>query len=177
VGRLDSSRLAAIDYAQQWSPEADLAIAVKTCFDILKLGGFILCLNHNVEALSARLMKERSPIIDIEHTYLYSPGTIRRLFTRFGFQVKETGGVENRYSLSYLTRLCARNPKENRTDHFGFHIPATSAIACFLGQSVHDRAEAFLIDKDASGNAGNLFTHTNRLSCRLANQSHHRYHS
>jgi SAM-dependent methyltransferase len=83
----------------------DPAALLKACFDILKPGGFILCLNHNVEALSARLMKERSPIIDIEHTYLYSPDTIRRLFTRFGFQVKEAGGVKNRYSLSYLTRL------------------------------------------------------------------------
>ncbi len=83
----------------------DPATLLKTCFDILKPGGFILCLNHNVEALSARLMKERSPIIDIEHTYLYSPDTIRRLFTRFEFQVKEAGGVKNRYSLSYLTRL------------------------------------------------------------------------
>jgi len=83
----------------------DPAALVKTCFDILKPGGFILCLNHNVEALSARLMKERSPIIDIEHTYLYGPQTITRLFSRFGFQVKETGGVRNRYSLSYITRL------------------------------------------------------------------------
>jgi len=83
----------------------DPAALLKTCFDILKPGGFMLCLNHNVEALTARIMKERSPIIDIEHTYLYSPDTIRRLFTRFGFQVKEAGGVKNRYSLSYLTRL------------------------------------------------------------------------
>jgi SAM-dependent methyltransferase len=83
----------------------DPAALLKTCFDILKPGGYILCLNHNVEAPSARLMKERSPIIDIEHTYLYSPDTIRRLFTRFGFQVKEAGGVKNRYSLSYLARL------------------------------------------------------------------------
>jgi SAM-dependent methyltransferase len=83
----------------------DPATLVETCFHILRPGGLVLCLNHNVEALSARIMKERSPIIDIEHTYLYSPGTIGRLFSRFGFQVKETGGVKNRYSLNYLTRL------------------------------------------------------------------------
>jgi len=83
----------------------DPAGLVETCFHILKPGGFVLCLNHNVEALSARIMKERSPIIDIEHTYLYSPRTIGKLFCRFGFQVKETGAVRNRYSLSYLTRL------------------------------------------------------------------------
>jgi SAM-dependent methyltransferase len=83
----------------------DPAALVQTCFDILRPGGFVLCLNHNVAALSARLLKERSPIVDIEHTYLYSPATIARLFTHFGFQVKETGGVRNRYSLSYLMRL------------------------------------------------------------------------
>jgi len=83
----------------------DPATLVQTCFHILKPGGFVLCLNHNVDAFSARLMKERSPIVDIEHTYLYSPATITRLFTKFGFQVKETGAVRNRYSLSYLTRL------------------------------------------------------------------------
>jgi len=78
---------------------------LETCFRILKPGGFVLCLNHNVDALSSRLMKDRSPIIDIEHTYLYSPSTIKRLFSKFGFQVTEVGKVRNRYSLSYLMRL------------------------------------------------------------------------
>ena len=76
-----------------------------TCFEILKPGGFVLCLNHNVEALSARIMKDRSPIIDIEHTYLYGPGTIGKLFSKSGFEVVENGVVRNRYSLNYLLRL------------------------------------------------------------------------
>jgi SAM-dependent methyltransferase len=78
---------------------------LKQCFQILKPGGLILCVNHNVDALSSKLMKERSPIVDIEHSYLYSPITITRLFERFGFEVRETGGVTNRYSLSYLMHL------------------------------------------------------------------------
>jgi SAM-dependent methyltransferase len=78
---------------------------LQTCFEILKPGGFVLCLNHNVESFSARLMKDRSPIIDIEHTYLYGPGTLGQLFSKSGFQVKESGGVRNRYSLNYLLRL------------------------------------------------------------------------
>ena len=78
---------------------------LKECFKILKPNGLILCLNHNVEALSAKLMKERSPIVDIEHPYLYSPTTIKRLVQRFGFKVREAGGVMNRYSISYLMRL------------------------------------------------------------------------
>ena len=83
----------------------DPATLLKECFQILKPGGLILCVNHNVDALSSKIMKERSPIVDIEHSYLYSPTTITRLFRRFGFEVKETGCVANRYSLSYLTQL------------------------------------------------------------------------
>jgi SAM-dependent methyltransferase len=83
----------------------DPAALVQTCFQLLKPGGFVLSLNHNVEALSARVMKERSPIIDIEHTYLYSPATMSRLFSGSGFDVKEIIKVRNLYSLSYITRL------------------------------------------------------------------------
>jgi SAM-dependent methyltransferase len=55
-------------------------IFLEECVRLLRPGGVMLCLNHNVEALSARMLKEKSPIIDIEHTYLYSPRTIKRLF-------------------------------------------------------------------------------------------------
>ena len=75
------------------------------CFKVLKSGGLILCINHNVEAISARLLKDRSPIIDIEHTFLYSPTTIARIFVAHGFQVKHVGSAFNRYGLFYLVQL------------------------------------------------------------------------
>lgn len=81
------------------------ATFVEECFKILKRGGLVLAINHNIEALSARLLKERSPIIDIEHTYLYSPMTMARLFGSPGFDIKLQGFVSNTYSLHYLTRL------------------------------------------------------------------------
>jgi hypothetical protein len=65
----------------------------------------MLCLNHNVEALSARLLKEKSPIIDIEHTYLYSPKTICQLFEKHGFQPRECGPAFNTIRLYSLLRL------------------------------------------------------------------------
>jgi SAM-dependent methyltransferase len=75
------------------------------CLSVLKPGGLMLCVNHNVEAVSARVLKDRSPIIDIEHTYLYSPTTISRLFVAHGFRVKRVGSVYNSYCIYYLTRL------------------------------------------------------------------------
>lgn len=79
--------------------------AVAESFRVLKPGGALLCFNHNIEALSARILGERSPIIDIEHTYLYSPITMRRLLEPHGFQVREVGAAWNQYSLHYLTHL------------------------------------------------------------------------
>ena len=62
----------------------DPATLLDECLKILRPGGLILCLNHNVSALSARLMRSHSPIIDIEHTFLYSPTTAARLFEEGG---------------------------------------------------------------------------------------------
>ena len=82
-------------------PEAVL----EACRAALRPGGLILCLNHNAESVSAHVMRERSPIIDIEHTYLYSPATMRRIFTAGGFKVLRQGPVSNKYSLGYITHL------------------------------------------------------------------------
>ena len=78
---------------------------LRACHQILRPGGVILAFNHNVTAWSARVLGEKSPIIDVEHTYLYSPETMRRLFTEAGFEVLSVGPVRNTYSISYLTHL------------------------------------------------------------------------
>ena len=76
-----------------------------TCSDALIPGGLILCFNHNIQAVSARVLGERSPIIDIEHTFLYSPGTIRKLFEKNGFKVLEVGSARNFVNALSLLRL------------------------------------------------------------------------
>ena len=73
--------------------------------EVLRPGGLLLCLNHDVESLSARLLKDRSPIIDIEHTYLYSRATQGSMLELEGFEVAASGSVRNTYSLAYLVRL------------------------------------------------------------------------
>ena len=78
---------------------------LRECLRILRPGGAIMALNHNVTAWSARILGERSPIIDVEHTYLYSPQTMRRIFGQVGFDVVSVGPVRNTYSTSYLLHL------------------------------------------------------------------------
>lgn len=78
---------------------------LKACFDLLKPGGLILAFNHNVESLQAKLLKEKSPIIDVEHTYLYSPATMRLIFKKNKFQVLRIGPSFNIYPIDYLWQL------------------------------------------------------------------------
>ena len=81
---------------------------------VLQPGGLVLCINHDVKAFSARWLGERSPIVDIEHTYLYSPATMSRIFSAHGYQVRGAGPVYNRYSLHYLFRLLPLPPTLKR---------------------------------------------------------------
>jgi SAM-dependent methyltransferase len=83
----------------------DPGLLLDACHAALRPGGLVLALNHNVAAVSARLLGERSPIVDIEHTYLYSLATMGRLFAAHGFGIRKAGSVWNRYSLRYLVRL------------------------------------------------------------------------
>jgi len=72
---------------------------------LLSPGGVLLCFNHNVTSLSARLLGERSPIVDIEHCYLYSPKTMKRLMEKYGFDVFEAAAATNTLSVRHLLHL------------------------------------------------------------------------
>jgi SAM-dependent methyltransferase len=72
---------------------------------LLRPGGMVLFLNHDVGAVTAKLLRARSPIIDLEHYYLYSRSTLGRLAVAHGFEVLESGAVRNTYSVDYLARL------------------------------------------------------------------------
>jgi len=84
---------------------ADPVAALEEVAAVLRPGGLLLTIQHNADSVSARLLGERSPIVDIEHTYLYTPGTLSRLCEKAGFEVVDARASWNRYSLSYLVHL------------------------------------------------------------------------
>ena len=84
---------------------SDPTTLLEECRRVLKPGGMVLIFNHNVTSVSARLLKEASPIIDIEHTYLYSSSTLKKLLRKCAFEPVASGSAWNRYSLRYLARL------------------------------------------------------------------------
>jgi SAM-dependent methyltransferase len=78
---------------------------LRECFTVLRPGGHVLAFNHNVNALSAKLLGERSPIVDVEHTFLYSRRTMRLVFEKVGFVDASVRVAYNTYSLDYLLQL------------------------------------------------------------------------
>ncbi len=159
------------------------------CFHALKPDGLILCLNHNVEAISARILKERSPIIDIEHTYLYSPATISRIFIDHRFSVLHVGSVRNTYPFHYLARLAPLpdGVKHRVLDALRWRKVGQIPLSVPLGNLYcvaqkpgetgegeprkKTRTENFeVFDHDAMSHDGYLYTKSSRLSSQLATQ-------
>ena len=81
----------------------------------LSLGGVLLCFNHNVESVSARILGERSPIVDIEHCYLYSPATMKFILEKHGFDVVEMGAATNTLSVRHFLHLLPAPRRIKRT--------------------------------------------------------------
>jgi SAM-dependent methyltransferase len=78
---------------------------LKDCLEALEPGGTFIVAVHNERSWSARLLGERSPIIDVEHTYLYSLKTGIQIFEKAGFKNVRSGAYNNHYSLAYILHL------------------------------------------------------------------------
>ena len=78
---------------------------LKDCLGALESGGTFVVAVHNEYSWSARLLGERSPIIDVEHTYLYSLKTGIQIFEKAGFINVRSGPYSNHYSLAYILHL------------------------------------------------------------------------
>ncbi len=75
------------------------------CYKVLKKGGLMLFFNHDIGAWQNRLMGEKSPIIDIEHTYLFDKKTMRKIFEKHKFKVLDVKSSFNIHHLSYWLHL------------------------------------------------------------------------
>ena len=78
---------------------------LKICRSLLKPGGLLVLMNHDVNALSAKLLGEKSPIFDIEHTFLYSQQTISKMIDLNGLQKVKVYGPKSIFSIHYFIRM------------------------------------------------------------------------
>ena len=78
---------------------------LKLILKTLKPGGSICIAVHNVKSISATLLRSKSPIFDVEHTYLYSKKTLKLLLEKAGYSEIEIRHYKNSYSIAYLVHL------------------------------------------------------------------------
>ncbi len=83
----------------------DPVSTLKDCMNALQPGGVFIVAVHNERSWSARLMGERSPIIDVEHTHLYTRKSGEALFKKVGFIDVRSSAYNNHYSLAYILHL------------------------------------------------------------------------
>jgi SAM-dependent methyltransferase len=79
--------------------------ALRQVAEVLRPGGRLLIVCHDVEAVSARLLRDFSPIFDVEHIYLFSTQTLSRLLMALGLEVERVGPLANTYPLGYWLRM------------------------------------------------------------------------
>lgn len=72
---------------------------------ILKNGGVLFTINHNIHSILPRVMGEWSPMYDIEHIFLFDPKTMKKLFEKHGLIVMDVRNLMNRYTLEYCFKM------------------------------------------------------------------------
>lgn len=80
---------------------ADPKAFLAACLRKLRPGGHLYLIVHHAGSLQAKVFGEKSPIIDVEHIYLFTPKTLKRAVEEAGFAEAETFPVRNSYPLRY----------------------------------------------------------------------------
>lgn len=82
---------------------------LKITYSLLKKGGKVFFIVHNTNGLSVRLLKEKSPIFDIEHIYLFNNKNLKQIFKQNKFKNSLVFDIKNTYPIRYWLRLFPLN--------------------------------------------------------------------
>jgi len=83
----------------------DPNLALEECHRMIKKGGILLVVVHDSKSWSARLLGERSPIIDIEHIYLFDKKNLTKILQKNKFKVLNTFSIKNLHAIGYWIYL------------------------------------------------------------------------
>jgi SAM-dependent methyltransferase len=78
---------------------------VEAAFRMLEPGGMIALITHDYTGLVNRILRGRSPIIDIEHLQLFCPPSLRYLASAAGYDQIDVRPIRNVYPMSYWVSL------------------------------------------------------------------------
>lgn len=90
---------------------SDPLLVSKTVYSALKPGGLLFIICHNTTSVSAKVLKMKSPIFDIEHLQLFCPTSAKNLLKKANFRNCISRPILNQYPLSYWINLLPLNQK------------------------------------------------------------------
>lgn len=105
--------------------------------EVTRPGGRILVVCHDVDAWPRRLFGEHSPVIDIEHVYLFGERTLQRFFEARNYATVALGSLTNTYPLGYWMRM---TPGAGRLEHWmpgwlsRFPVPLRAGNLYYVGE-------------------------------------------
>ncbi len=82
---------------------------LKIAYDLLKKNGKVFFIVHDTNGLSVKLLKEKSPIFDIEHIYLFNKGNLKQFFEQNKFKNSKVFDIKNTYPIRYWLKLFPLN--------------------------------------------------------------------
>ncbi|MBN2067757.1 MAG: class I SAM-dependent methyltransferase [Candidatus Diapherotrites archaeon] len=84
---------------------------LRICHSFLKKEGVILCVSNDTKALSAKLLGEKSPIINMSHIYLFDSSTVKKIFENNSFQTLRQWNVSTVNSFNDWLGYLSLSPK------------------------------------------------------------------
>ena len=78
---------------------------IKNMYENVKPGGHVYMIMHDTNALQAKILGEKSPIIDVEHIYLFNKKNLAELCKKAGFKVVSVFDIKSGYPFSYWLRM------------------------------------------------------------------------
>ena len=74
-------------------------------YDILKPGGIVVCICHNERHFLSKLLKNKHPIINDEHNYVFGKATLEKIFIKNKFRNIIIDNLKNYYPIDYWLKM------------------------------------------------------------------------
>ena len=70
-------------------------------YNILKPGGKLVTICHNERHFLSKILKNKHPIINDEHNYVFSPNTLKQIYSKNKFKNIQINNLKNYYPIDY----------------------------------------------------------------------------
>ena len=74
-------------------------------YDILKPGGIVIVISHNERHFLSKLLKNKHPIINDEHNYVFGKKTLEKIFIKNKFKDIVINDLKNYYTMNHWLKM------------------------------------------------------------------------